>query len=349
MAQEFAIPEPRWAHRLPLVLLMQAAGVAWLHVTVQAILLLPSRPGWVNLWLDPTHLFGSIVAVCLLLTWTGFAVGLTGWRTQGRLWHVLGLPVWAGLTALAAWALLDYATASAALHDLLGMPGPGWPGGWAPLGRFVAIYGGGMLLLSAGGLAVTAGLNGGWRRALAAAAIALAVSLPVIALGRWAALHGLHPGNLGKFLSVNGASPEVYLGGLALLLGANASLLAWAWRVGRQRKGLVVAAVIITVALLPVGWVLANAALGWSLPADPTGPSALTVLIGPLGPTRIVENSPLVRWLVVQLALVAVLAYGQWTSLLLWGPAAKSEAEPEVAGARPPSRPWADPGGCTSS
>ncbi|MBE3096535.1 MAG: VanZ family protein [Planctomycetes bacterium] len=258
----------------------------------------------------------SAMALCIVLLMWGTGPAWAGALLLKRPRLAMALPVWAAVVGLASWWLSDAGVAilAGAGASAGGTAAAGAVAGGQHAVRDVALCCIIVLVLTLASVLVAAASTMPWRTAARCALPLLLIGAPWVALG-WAAF--LYAPDMGAGRLVR---PEPWTGTMALLaavlaVGINGAAVGHCLRRPAARR--VLAAALVTCLCAAAGWLLVN----WLATLDAAGqgrlssavPAFLNLDAGP-------ESAPgerAVRWCVAYLAAVLVLAWGQWSGLLL--------------------------------
>ena len=266
----------------------------------------------------------SLAAFALVLLLTGFAPACVAMVALRRPRHALAAPAWAALAAVVAWALLRAAVTTESLHDILGAPVLKWGWDWELLGRFLALYGGVVLILIVAG-AIAGARRGAGDRSRTEVAVGLALwSVPWLILARLVVINWASTDTLTELIRSEPYPGDALLAALVMLIGLNAAGLA---HVLRQPTSLrVLSGLCVTIALVIPGWFLLDLGPVPALTKYGVAFPAARFLLGPDRRAALSGGDLFLRWSGVQVSAVLLLAYGQWIALLLFPAAQRAPA-----------------------
>lgn len=298
--------------------LMALLGAALAFAGIHLVLSMPGIPYNIRDLFGTSHRTSGIAVFSLILLWVGFAPGAVSRIVMNRPMRVLGLPLAAAVIALVSWFALRFAVASKSLLDIVGTATLGIGKEWEWIGRFLAVGGGTMLLLILAGTIASAVLELGWRRGVALAWRALAISLPFLILARIVVINWASTDNIVELLRADPWPGDIPMMILIMLLGANAAALAHCTGAWKGKRMLLAA--LTTAALVVPGWALVNLALEPSLHKYDLVFPAIRFLLGPDRQTPLSDSELMMRWTAVQIGAVVVLAYGWRMAMLVIRP-----------------------------
>jgi len=327
--------------------LAAVAGIVVLAVGISVFIRLPGVPYNVPQVFPAQHRHLCIAIFAVLLLVMGLTpAAVAAWIVrQPR--HALWTPLVTVGATLAAWAMLRASVTTERIHKILGYPVLHWGWDWELICRFLALYGGVMMILilaavvvaarhiTAGSLiAGEAGRRAAGRMGRSASGLVAGMilfCLPWLVLARLVVIDWADTDNLTELIRTEPYPGDVFLTLVVLLIGLNAAVLAHVFL--DFRPGRAVLAVAGTIALAVPGWFLLELGLMPSLPKYGITFSAAQFLLGPNRTDALSAANLALRWSVVQIAAVLVLAYGEWIALRLLHPASASAAEDRPAGA----------------
>ncbi|MBM4016888.1 MAG: VanZ family protein [Planctomycetes bacterium] len=301
--------------RRGLALGLFAAGVAAAAAAMEILIGAPGVPYNVRELFPEGRLDVSAAAFSLVLLFTGFAPAWAADRILRSPRYSLGAALWAACAALAAWFMLRLSVTTESLGDILGSQTLGWGWDWEFICRFLALYGGPMLLLMASSAAVGAWRKSGMFRGVQAGLGLLLFNLPCLLLVHFVVIDWANTDNLTELIRAEPYPGGVFLMLLVLLIGLNAAALAHAWR--QPTAGRVAAAMAATGILVVPGWLLLELGLVPELTKYGITFPAARFLLGPDRQTVLSQWDLFLRWGIVQTAAVATLAWGELIALLL--------------------------------
>jgi glycopeptide antibiotics resistance protein len=309
--------------------LILAGGAVAVFAALKAILSLPGIPHNVREMFPAAYRVAAMAGFSLAAAWAGFAPGVAARIVLSRPRAFLAPPLGAAVAALAMWFALRFSITDKAIRDLVGSATLGIGREWEYIGRFVALGGGAMLLLMAGGIGVAAIMERGWRGGWRLAAGMFAVAVPFLAVARIVVINCASTDNLTELLRASPWPGDVFLMVLIALLGANAAALACA------RGMRVLWAVLATAVLILPGWWLLRLALEPEVHKYGMVFPAVQFLLGPDRQTALSTESLMSRWAVVQVGSAAILACGWKAAARAMGsrPAERDAAETPAADA----------------
>lgn len=301
--------------RQGLALLLLLAGLLVPSVALEVLIRMPGVPYNVRELFPEGRVGVSVVLFSLVLLLSGFVPAWAWSRIARNPRFSLGLALWAACAAVAAWVLLRLSVTTESLDDILGSRVLGWAGDSEQLCRFLALYGGPMLLLMVGSAVV-----GTWQRSGTYAALGMGLGLvcfhlPWLVLVHLVVIEWASTDNLTELIRADPYPGDVFLMLLVLLIGLNAAALARAWR--QPAAGRVAAALLATGLLAVPGWLLLQLALVPELTKYGLTFPAARFLLGPDRQTSLSEWNLFLRWAAVQTAAVLTLAYGHTIGSLL--------------------------------
>jgi VanZ family protein len=260
----------------------------------------------------------SAMALCIVLLMWGTGPAAAGALLLKRPRLAMAIPLWAAVVGLASWWLSDagvaiLADAGASAGGTAAGPPYVLAGGQHAAGDVVlcCII---VLVLTLASVLVTAAFTMPWRTAARCVLPLLLIGAPWIVLGAAAFLY-VSDTAAGRLVR-----PEPWTGKMALLaavlaVGLNGAAIGHVLRKATVRR--VLAAALVTCICAAAAWLLLN----WLATLDAAGQGRLSsAVLAFLGLDAGPESDPgerAVRWCVAYLAAVLVLAWGQWSGLLL--------------------------------
>ncbi len=290
-------------------------GTLGLWVLIQ----LPEAPYNLRELFGKDRLLGCFIFTIVLL-WLGAGPEWISYRAGRQSWPALWLPFWLFITAAISLLLLQYAVTTESLNDITGSPDlyrrivqeniwgeewqnelRNWPGtfviGLERTVRFIALY---WLLLIPLTLC-TIFANRLWRPP--ARIGTCFILLPLWWAAKWIVVDAAITDNLTELMASNGIP---YLGALLVVLAVHASLLS---RIS-LRLSVTLLAALGSALLLLASWWLLNQGLETVLFKYDRIFSAPQFLLGASRSATLTEEALLLRWAIVYLGMVSVIAVG---------------------------------------
>ena len=289
-------------------LLLSVIAVAGFFAAVQFLLGLADVPYNVRelFGRDDRHFY--VVVFSVLLVWVGFG---PAWIADFVVRHTRCLPflpIWSVMVGMVSWLMLRSCVTSESLWDIVGSPTLGWGGEWELIGRFLALHSLACLMLLVVDITVGGVCRRGWRRGLKLGSAAVLFGVPWLVLAWLVVVEWACTDNLTELIR---AEPfkwtgPMFLAALIAVIAANASVLTYAW----TRRGLLpkLATLALTPLLVVPGWALLYLGLDPAVKKYNLTFPAIRFLLGPDRHTEISWSMLFLRWGVLQLAVVTVLA-----------------------------------------
>lgn len=252
-----------------------------------------------------------------LVMWMGFApAGVGRLIARASRWAAF-LPILAALVSAASWMLLRFAVTRESLGDILGPAVLGGSRELELLGRFVALQGSMILVLTVAWSAAARVWARGFRRGLVFGAVLFLLALPWLVLARLVVVNWATTPNLTELIRTEPWPGDIALGVLLLLAAINAAALGWTFASGRGQQ--TVLALMVTAVLVLPGWWLVNAGLEPAVGRGRHTFPAIRFLLGPNRSTPLAQTALFLRWALVQTAGCLALAWGGAAALRLAG------------------------------
>ncbi len=283
-------------------------GVAVIALGLGLLIQLPQVPYNVR------EMFGDRSAIIglplfgMFLIWTTGSPNLIARIIVKRPALQLLQPLFYLLMAVPSWLLLRYSVAAESLWDIVGSPVLGWPGDWELFVRYLAFVAPFLLALLYWNILLE-GSKGG-NRGLGAANLiaALLVGTPMLWLAKYVIIDQAATDNIRELIADFASWKAIIaLGGVIGIITLNGVLLAWSTQWNWKRK-------LQLATLFPLGLVFAWWLLLQGLYAD-----AVTFLLSPERDSNPGRMELLMRWALIYLGAVTVIAYGQFVAISLRG------------------------------
>jgi len=311
-------------------IVLALAGLAALSIASWEAVRIPGVPYNVRELFPPEHPNISMALFAAFLLFGGFAPAWVAGRILKNPRWSLGTPAWAAIVALCAWALLRLSVTTESVGDILGSPVLRWGWDWEYICRWIALYGGAALILIAACAAVGTWLKSGASASIQTGLGLLFANLPFLILVHFVVIEWACTDNLTELIRDDPYPGDAFLMVLVLLIGLNAAAVAHTWR--SPRAGACLLALVATPVLALLGWLLLDAALVPQLTKYGITFPAVRFLLGPDRQTNLSEAALLLRWVLVYVAAVLTLAYGQLVALRLQ-PVRRAAVTAEFGGA----------------
>jgi glycopeptide antibiotics resistance protein len=311
------VTTPKEGFRPGLAAMLAAMLVGGIFIGIQWVLGSSRVPYNVREIFPEDHPGLSAAVFSVLLVWLGLGPAWVADFLTRRPRQLPFLPLWAVSIGLVSWAMLRFAVTRESLGDVLGAPTLGWGGDWELLARFIALQGIVTLTLLIAGVTVGALGRLDWNGGLRRGAMAFVYAVPWLVLAWMVVVVWANTDNLTELICATPAKwvGPFFLTALLMVIGLNASALCYAWTGWRLDSKRFV--LVTTPLLVGPGWGLLWLGLEPAVEKYEMVFPAVQFLLGPDRNTYLPMSELVLRWTVVQLGAVVVLATGGMIALCL--------------------------------
>lgn len=294
-----------------------SAAIVVIALSIWILIQMPGVPYNLRELFGTQRLLGSFV-FALVLLWLGFGPVWIAQQAGKQTWAVLWLPFWLLLTSCVSLALLTLSVTTESLNDIIGANDlyrrivqenywgdvwrdriADWPAALVNFlertVRFAALY----WLLLVPLTACVLIINPLWRFPAVAGGFIILICLWWVA--KWIVVDAAITDNLVELIASNG---ELYLGMLLILLASHATMLSSL----SYRNAIFM--IIVSIVALAVSWWLMNNGLEQVLFKYGSVFSAPQFLLGANRTQWLTEEALMIRWFIVYLGMVGVIAIG---------------------------------------